>query len=95
MGRNLAKARERKLWRILALQRPYKEAYTIARLDATARPMGRTVAMGLITARSEAGTMNKWCERIMCVAILIASIALLLAVCGMWYCTLNGTQLGG
>lgn len=39
--------------------------------------------------------MNKWCERIMCAAILIVSIALLLAVCGMWYCALNGTQFGG
>lgn len=39
--------------------------------------------------------MNKWCERIVCVACLIASIALLLAVCGMWYCALNGTRFGG
>ena len=57
MGRNLAKARERKIWRILALQRPHKKAYTIARLDATECQMGHTVAVGLTTARSEASDM--------------------------------------
>lgn len=56
--------------------------------DPTSPPAART------TARSGAKTMNKWCERIMCVAMLIACVALLLAVCGMWYCALNGTQFG-